>query len=116
MHEELLELLGEGISQTAPALNNLFRFAQQALPKDSHRLNLQGGHLKVTGVPFAVIPLIEASTSTRSFLDDPAERELRANRVDSEYRPSARSISIVRRVRPPPLHPAPCLCTHLHTE
>ena len=69
-----------------------------ALPEGTHRLNLAGGHLKVTGVPFAVIDNFNANTSTRSFYDDPAYRELRANRVDSAYRPTERSISIVRRV------------------
>ena len=99
-HEALIELLseGDGVSQTSRSLNDLFRFAQQGLPKGTHRLNLAGGHLKVTGVPFAVIDNFNANTSTRSFYDDPAYRELRANRVDSAYRPTERSISIVRRV------------------
>ena len=100
MHEELIDLLGEGdgLSQTSRSLNDLFRFAQQGLPSGTHRLNLAGGHLKVTGVPFSIISNINAKTSTRSFLDDPADRELRANRTDSVYRPTARSIAIVRRV------------------
>ena len=100
MHEALIDLLGEGdgLSQTSRSLNDLFRFAQQGLPQGSHRLNLAGGHLKVTGVPFSILSNTNASTSTRSFLDDPADRELRASRVDSAYRPTARSIAIVRRV------------------
>jgi len=100
MGDELIELLSEGagVSQTSRTLNDLFRFAQQGLPKGTHRLNLAGGHLKVTGVPFSIIDGINANTSTRSFLDDPAERELRANRVDSAYRPTERSIAIVRMV------------------
>jgi hypothetical protein len=100
MHEALIELLGDGdgLSQTSRSLNDLFRFAQQGLPEGTHRLNLAGGHLKVTGVPFSIINNTNANTSTRSFLDDPADRELRASRIDSAYRPTERSIAIVRRV------------------
>ena len=49
MPEALIDLLGEGdgVSQSSRSLNNLFRFAQQGLPKGTHRLNLAGGHLKV---------------------------------------------------------------------
>ena len=42
----------------------------------THRLNLAGGHLKVTGVPFSIGSKTNANTSIRSFLDDPADREL----------------------------------------
>ena len=47
------------------------------LPEDTQRLNLAGGHLKVTGVPFSIVSNTNVNTSTRSFLDDPV-RELHA--------------------------------------
>ena len=43
-----------------------------------HRLNLSDDNLKVTGVPFSIVSNTNADTSTRSFLDDPADRELHA--------------------------------------
>ena len=54
------------------------------LPEDTQRLNLAGGHLKLTGVPFSIVSNTNVDTSTRSFLDDPADRELRASRIDRE--------------------------------
>jgi len=48
--------------------DNLFHFAQQKLHKGTHHLNLAGGHLKVTGVPFTVIDNANANTSTMSFM------------------------------------------------
>ena len=48
--------------------DNLFQFAQQKLPKGTHHLNLAGDHLKITGVPFAVIDNANANTSTMSFM------------------------------------------------
>ena len=100
MPEELIELIseGEGVSKTSRTLNDCFRFAQECLPKGSHRLNLAGGHLKVTGMPYAMIESTLANSSTRSFIDDPAERELRTNRYDSAYRPSPHALTVVRRV------------------
>ena len=55
-----------------------------ALPEGTHRLNLADDHLRVTGVPFSIVSNTNADTSTRSFLDDPADRELRASRIDRE--------------------------------
>ena len=55
-----------------------------ALPEGTHRLNLADDHLQVTGVPFSIVSNTNADTSTRSFLDDPGDRELRASRIDRE--------------------------------
>ena len=55
-----------------------------ALPEGTHRLNLADDHLEVTGVPFSIVSNTNADTSTRSFLDDPGDRELRASRIDRE--------------------------------
>ena len=49
-----------------------------ALPEGTHRLNLADDHLEVTGVPFSIVSNTNADTSTRSFLDDPADCELLA--------------------------------------
>jgi len=64
----------------APFLRGRWRSAtpSSALPEGTHRLNLAGDRLKVTGVPFSIVSNTNADTSTRSFLDDPADRELLA--------------------------------------
>ena len=70
----------------APFLRGRWRSAtpSSALPEGTHRLNLADDNLKVTGVPFSIVSNTNADTSTRSFLDDPADRELRASRIDRE--------------------------------
>ena len=45
------------------------------LPKDSHLKCDSYQHLKVTGRPFAMMNNLNDATSTRSFLDEPLERE-----------------------------------------
>ena len=45
------------------------------LPKDSHWKCDSYQHLKVTGQPFAMMNNLNDATSTRSFLDEPLERE-----------------------------------------
>ena len=45
------------------------------LPKDSHWKCDSYQHLKVTGRPFAMMNNLNDATSTRSFLDEPLERE-----------------------------------------
>ena len=64
----------------APFLRGRWRSAtpSSALPEGTHRLNLADDHLNVTGVPFSIVSNTNADTSTRSFLDDPADRELLA--------------------------------------
>ena len=68
------------LSGCAFALGGRWRSAtpSSALPEGTHRLNLAVDHLRVTGVPFSFVSNTNADTSTRSFLDDPADRELHA--------------------------------------
>ena len=68
------------LSGCAFALGGRWRSAtpSSALPEGTHRLNLADDHLEVTGVPFSIVCNTNADTSTRSFLDDPADCELLA--------------------------------------
>jgi len=43
-------------------------------------------HLRITGVPYAVVNSLNASTCTRSFLDDPESR-LYSEHINNETRP-----------------------------
>ena len=63
-----------GLSKQSRAANDLFRFAQFALPKGTHRIPDSFRHLKVTGIPYAIVPNLNEASSTRSFLDDPYDR------------------------------------------
>ena len=74
------------LSGCAFALGGRWRSAtpSSALPEGTHRLNLADDHLQVTGVPCSIVSNTNADTSTRSFLDDPGDRELRASRIDRE--------------------------------
>ena len=53
MPAELLHLMTTppGLSKQSRAANDLFRFAQMALPKGTHRIPDSYQHLKITGVP-----------------------------------------------------------------
>ena len=53
------------------------------LPKDSHWKCDSYQHLKVTGRPFAMMNNLNDATSTRSFLDEPLEREQEERGVSS---------------------------------
>ena len=76
MPPDLLALISKppGLSKQSRAANDLFRFAQMALPKDTHRIPDSYQHLKITGVPFAIVNHVNERSSARSFLDDPYER------------------------------------------
>ena len=65
---DLLSLITNdpGLSKQSRAANDLFRFAQFALPKGTHRIPDSFKHLKVTGIPFAVVPNLNECSSTRS--------------------------------------------------
>jgi len=60
-----------GLTKQSRCANDLFRFAQFALPKGTHRIPDSFQHLKVTGIPYAIVNNLNESSSTRSFLDDP---------------------------------------------
>lgn len=100
MPASLLSLISEspGLSKQSRAANDLFRLAQMALPKGTHRIPDMYQHLKVTGVPFAIVPNLNERSSTRSFLDDPYERLEARNKFDSSTRPSDRAIAIIEAV------------------
>ena len=78
---ELLDLAARGVSKVSRSLNNGYRFAQMRLPKDSHWVCDSYQHLKITGMPFAMVNNLNEASSTRSFLDDPLERQARTARV-----------------------------------
>ena len=44
-----------GLSKQSRVANDLYRFAQMALPKGTHRMPDSYQHLKVTGIPFAIL-------------------------------------------------------------
>ena len=90
MPEPLLKIISAapGLSKQSRAANDLFRFAQMALPKGTHRIPDSFQHLKVTGIPFAIVPNTNERSSTRSFLDDPNERLEAGERFDPAVRPS----------------------------
>jgi len=94
---ELLSLISEapGFSKQSRAGNDLFRFAQMALPKGTHRFPDSYQHLKVTGMPFAIISNINERSSTRSFLDDPNERLDDCMRYSAALRPSPAALATI---------------------
>ena len=100
MPERLLALITTppGLSKQSRAANELFRFAQMALPKGTHRIPDSFQHLKVTGVPFAIIPNVNERSSTRSFLDDPIERLEESERYNDDVRPSEAAIETIKTV------------------
>lgn len=100
MPASLLSLISEspGLSKQSRAANDLFRLAQMALPKGTHRIPDSYQHLKVTGVPFAIVPNLNERSSTRSFLDDPYERLETRNHFESSTRPSDAAIAIINEV------------------
>ena len=59
----------------ACASTALLRVSVLRLSKDSHWKCDSYQHLKVTGRPFAMMNNLNDATSTRSFLDEPLERE-----------------------------------------
>jgi len=81
-----------GLSKQSRAANDLFRFAQFALPKDTHRIPDSFQHLKVTGIPFAVLPNLNDASSTRSFLDDPYARFDQFQQLDKAIRPTTAQV------------------------
>ena len=98
--EELLRLISiaPGLSKQSRAANDLFRFAQMALPKGTHRIPDSYQHLKVTGIPFAVLSNLNERSSTRAFLDDPSERLDASDRYCAQVRPSEAAIETIRTV------------------
>jgi len=76
MPAELQNLISArpALSKQSRAANDLFRFAQFALPKGTHRIPDSYQHLKVTGIPYAIVPNLNERSSTRSFIDDPYDR------------------------------------------
>jgi len=77
-----------GLSKQSRCANSLFRFAQMALPKGTHRIPDHFQHLKVTGVPYALVNNLNEPSSTRSFLEDPDQRLEARDRYASDVRPS----------------------------
>ena len=86
----LLDMLtsNPGLSKQSRAGNDLFRFAQFALPKGTHRIPDSFKHLKVTGIPYATVPNLNEMSSTRSFLDDPYLRLNQREFYDRAVRPT----------------------------
>ena len=97
MPPELLELITSipGLSKQSRAANDLFRFAQMALPKGTHRIPDSYQHLKITGFPYAIIPNLNERSSTRSFLEDPHERLERRAEQDVQLRPSDAAVRVI---------------------
>ena len=97
---ELLHLItsNPGLSKQSRAANDLFRFAQFALPKGTHRIPDSFKHLKVTGIPFAIVPNLNEMTSTRSFLDDPYLRYDMREHFDRAVRPTDIQIDTINTV------------------
>jgi len=78
--EELLDLMtgtsalwSHGVSKESRVLNNAFRFGQQVLPRiggevQSHVSDAYQ-HLRITGIPYTVVPNLNASSALRSYID-----------------------------------------------
>ena len=93
---ELLDLAARGVSKVSRSLNNGYRFAQFRLPKDTHWVCDSYQHLKITGMPFAMVNNLNEASSTRSFLDDPLERQARtANVSNAQLRPRRDVVAVV---------------------
>jgi len=98
MPTQLIDLISmtPGLSKQSRTANELFRFAQFALPKGTHRMPDSFKHLKVTGIPYAIVPNVNEASSTRSFLDEPYERlATRDNTFAKEIRPSDHAMVVV---------------------
>lgn len=62
---------------------------QMALPKGTHHIPDHFQHLKITGVPYALVNNLNETSSTRSFLEDPDLRLEARDRYASDVRPAA---------------------------
>jgi hypothetical protein len=95
--DKLLDLIttGPGLSKQSRAANDMFRFAQFALPKDTHRVPDSFKHLKVTGIPFAVVPNLNEPSSTRAFLDDPCMRFDAFQHLDDAVKPTTAQVETI---------------------
>lgn len=87
-----------GLSKQSRVANDLYRFAQMALPKGTHRMPDSYQHLKVTGIPFAILPNLNERTSTRAFLDDPYERNVARDQFPAGVQPSDAAIETIHTV------------------
>ena len=67
-----------GISKCSRVLNNQYRFGQMVLPRIGGeiqpRISDSYQHLRITGMPYAVVPNLNASSVLRSYFDEPLER------------------------------------------
>ena len=94
--DELLALAARGVSKVSRSLNNGYRFAQMRLPRGSHWNCDSYQHLKITGMPFAMVNNLNEASSTRSFLDDPLERQARvASVTNAQVRPRRDVVTVV---------------------
>ena len=93
----LLDVLttNPGLSKQSRAANDLFRFAQFALPKGTHHIPDMYKHLKVTGIPFSIVPNLNESTSTRAFLDDPYMRYDMLDFYNQSVRPTIAQVATI---------------------
>jgi hypothetical protein len=78
--EDLLDLMtgtsalwSHGVSKESRVLNNSYRFGQQVLPRiggevQSHMSDAYQ-HLRITGIPYTIVPNLNASSALRSYID-----------------------------------------------
>jgi len=97
MPAELQNLISvrPALSKQSRAANDLFRFAQFALPKGTHRIPDSYQHLNVTGIPYAIVPNLNERSSTRSFIDDPYDRLEERERFAREVQPSDAALATI---------------------
>jgi hypothetical protein len=78
--EDLLDLMtgtsalwSHGVSKESRVLNNSFRFGQQVLPRIGGEVQTHVSdayqHLRITGIPYTVVPNLNASSALRSYVD-----------------------------------------------
>jgi len=107
--EELLDLMtgtsalwSHGVSKESRVLNNAFRFGQQVLPRiggevQSHVSDAYQ-HLRITGIPYTVVPNLNASSALRSYIDDPEARSALVSSFSGIVRPTSALVSEIKKI------------------
>ena len=75
---DLLDLLTKqgGISKESRALNELGRMCTLALQKNTRRQDhVNGGHMRITGMPYRIVEHLNENNNARSYLHDPMRRQ-----------------------------------------
>jgi len=106
--EDLLDLMtgtsalwSHGVSKESRVLNNSFRFGQQVLPRIGGEVQTHVSdayqHLRITGIPYTVVPNLNASSALRSYVDDPEARSALVSSFSGVVRPTSVLVSEIRR-------------------